>query len=223
MRLVCVSDTHGLHSQVPVPPGDVLVHAGDLSSHGTVAQVQAFLDWFGSVGTFAHRVLIAGNHDFLFERAPALAASMIPDSVTYLNDSAATLGGLRFWGSPVTPTFRDWAFNRAPEQLARHWALVPPDTDVLVTHGPPRGILDMVGPGQVSVGCPLLAAAVARIRPRLHVFGHIHEGQGQRHSGGTRFVNAAICDARYQPVHAPISVDLPESGAGQRRPVSGPR
>ena len=94
-----------------MPPGDLLVHASDLSTHGTVVQVRGFLNWFGWVGTFTHRVMVAGNHNFLFEHTPSLAKSMIPDSVTYLADSSVTLGGLRFWvwGSPVTPTFHDWA------------------------------------------------------------------------------------------------------------------
>lgn len=208
MRLVCISDTHGLHDQVTLPPGDVLVHAGDFTNQGEVPDVQTFLKWFGQAGNFRFRVLIAGNHDLSFEHLPEKVEPLIPGSVTYLNDSGVTFGGLRFWGSPVTPYFFNWAFNRREREIEGHWALIPPNTDVLVTHGPPYQIRDGVGPEREAVGCPALASTVRRIRPRLHVFGHIHEGYGSHHHQGTHYLNAAICDAEYRVAQSPVVVDL---------------
>lgn len=208
MKLVCLSDTHGLHREVKLPPGDVLVHAGDLSAHGRLDEVASFLNWFSAVGNYRHRVLIAGNHDFLFERSPALAEQLVPQNVHYLNDSGITLEGLSFWGSPVTPVFHHWAFNRSEAEIAGHWARIPEQVDVLITHGPPYGVLDQVLPERRPVGCPELAKAVRQVRPRLHVFGHIHEGYGSEEHEGTRYLNVSICNADYCLTNSPVVVEL---------------
>lgn len=210
MRIVCVSDTHGQHAQLRVPDGDVLVHAGDFCRFGRIEDVRDFSVWLGEQA-FEHRVVIAGNHDLLFERQPELAASLLrgacPD-VHYLFDSGVTIGGLEFWGSPWQPRFFDWAFNLdRGEPLRRIWESVPDGTDVLITHGPPHGVLDRTEGGDL-VGCEELRAALPRIRPKLHVFGHIHEGRGEVHAEKTHFVNASIVDVKYRCVHAPIVVDL---------------
>ena len=134
---------------------------------------------------------------------------------TYLEDSEATIGGLRFYGSPWQPWFFDWAFNlERGAPLAEKWALVPDDTDVLLTHGPPSGVLDTTSRGE-RVGCEELAAALRRVRPRLHVFGHIHESYGVHPADDTLSVNACNCDSRYAPVHPPVVVDW--DGEAMRR------
>ncbi|MFY9341358.1 MAG: metallophosphatase domain-containing protein [Planctomycetota bacterium] len=206
MRIVCLSDTHDLHDQLTVPDGDLLIHAGDATMRGTLPQIANFDRWLARL-PHRHKVVIAGNHDWLFERDPALARSLIGHAV-YLQDQEATIGGLRIWGSPWQPWFYDWAFNlpRGP-QLAAKWQLCPASVDVLITHGPPAGILDRTEGGD-DVGCEDLLRELLRIRPRLHVFGHIHEGYGTVERDGTRFVNASNCTARYRPLQPPIVVDL---------------
>lgn len=206
MRIVCLSDTHGLHGRLRVPAGDVLVHAGDFSMAGRADEIEQFDRWLGTL-PHAHKVVVAGNHDFLFERDPARARALLRNA-TYLQDSLTEIGGLRIWGSPWQPWFFDWAFNlaRGPE-LAARWALVPDAVDVLVTHGPPAEILDRTASDE-DVGCADLARALERIRPRLHVFGHIHEGYGRVERDGTTYVNASNCDLGYRPVHEPIVVEL---------------
>lgn len=207
-RLVLLSDTHGLHDVLRVPDGDVLVHAGDLSSTGKPREVEAFARFIGRQ-THTHKVVIAGNHDFLFEREPERAEALLRDEATYLRDSETTAAGLRFWGSPWQPWFHDWAFNLPRgAALADKWALVPAGIDVLVTHGPPFGILDRVARGGMSVGCEALLEALPRIAPRLHVFGHIHEAYGAVGRAGTLYVNASTCDLRYEPVNPPVVVDV---------------
>jgi predicted phosphodiesterase len=207
-RLVLLSDTHGLHDTLQVPDGDVLVHAGDLSGTGKPREIEAFARFIGRQ-THAHKIVIAGNHDFLFEREPERAEALLRDHATYLRDSEITAAGLRFWGSPWQPWFHDWAFNLSRgAALAEKWALVPDGIDVLVTHGPPFGILDRVAYGGQSVGCEALLAALPRIAPKLHVFGHIHEAYGVVHRGGTLYVNASTCDLRYVPVNPPVVVDV---------------
>ena len=209
MRLVCVSDTHLRTGRLEVPPGDVLLHAGDLTGGGDVEEVREALDWLASL-PHRHKVFIAGNHDFLFEREPTVARELLAGypSLSYLQDAEADVGGLRVWGSPWQPRFFDWAFNLdRGEPLARVWARIPAGLDVLLTHGPPAGILDRTAGGS-EVGCADLLAAVSRARPRLHVFGHIHEAYGRLERGGTTFVNASTCDRLYRPAHTPIVVDL---------------
>lgn len=218
MRLVCLSDTHGLHGRLSVPDGDVLVHAGDASMQGSEDELRRFTDWLRGL-PHPRKVVAAGNHDWLCQREPERAAELFL-GLDYLLDAGLEIGGLRFWGSPWQPWFLNWAFNLPRgEALREKWDLVPPGTDVLVTHGPPRGLLDEVETlasrvlnaltaPDGHVGCEDLRAAVERLAPRVHVFGHIHEGYGQRRLGGTLFVNASSCDRRYRPVNAPIVVDL---------------
>jgi len=208
MRLVLISDTHNQHRSLTLPAGDVLVHAGDFTMRGTVAEVAAFGAWMGDQ-PFAHKVVVAGNHDFLFEQEPERARRLLPDDVHYLLDSEVTIGGLRFYGAPWQPWFLDWAFNlRRGQALAAKWALIPEGIDVLITHGPPLGTADRTVSGE-DAGCADLARALVRVKPRLAVFGHIHEGYGIHGN----LVNAAICDEKYRLVHSPIVVDVPAAGA----------
>lgn len=208
-RIVCIADTHGwgYRAQLKVPEGDVLVHAGDLTSRGLTYEVEEELNWFSRL---PHRckIFIAGNHDWLFEQKPRTAREMIPASVTYLEDSGCEVAGLRFWGSPVQPWFYDWAFNRqrGPE-ISKSWSKIPNDTDVLVTHGPPRGILDKTIDGR-NDGCDDLLARIREVQPKAHIFGHIHSGYGMQRINGTIHINAAICTDEYQPINRPIVVDL---------------
>src|SRR5262245_57714244 len=140
-RIVCISDTHTRHEELEMPPGDILVHAGDLTDLGDETDVVDFDRWLGTL-PYPHKIVIAGNHDFLFERDPVRARRLITNAV-YLQDSEVEVEGLRFWGSPWQPWFYDWAFNLARgEPLAAKWRLIPEQTDVLITHGPPAGICD---------------------------------------------------------------------------------
>lgn len=187
----------------------MLIHAGDCTNRGTRKEVVDFLDWF-STQAFAHRIFIAGNHDFFFERQPDLVIhDMIPEQVTYLNDSGVIIDDRLVWGSPVQPWFLDWAFNRERgAEIDQHWALIPPEVDVLITHGPPQGILDRTIRDE-TVGCEALTARLPDLKPRLHVFGHIHESYGSLEQKGTLFVNASSIDVRHRPIHPPQVVDLP--------------
>lgn len=206
MRLVCISDTHAFHHKLAVPDGDVLVHAGDLTDWGDLGDVEALDQWIRKL-PHRHKLVIAGNHDFAFERKPKEARALLK-SCTYLEDSGVTVNGVRFWGSPWQPRFCDLAFNldRGPAIRAK-WDLIPAGTDVLVTHGPPLGHGDTTSRGEPA-GCRDLLEVVGKIRPKLHVFGHIHEGYGTTRDTHTTFVNAASCDLNYRPVNAPVVFDL---------------
>jgi len=210
LRLVCLSDTHNLHERIEVPEGDVLLHAGDATARGTPREVAAFGAFLAGL-PHRHKIVIAGNHDFLFEREPERARELLGE-VTYLQDAGTQVEGLHVWGSPWQPWFHDWAFNLPRgKALAEKWALVPDTTDVLLTHGPPFGVLDETAHGQ-RVGCEELGRALKRVRPRLHLFGHIHESFGTRHEDGILSVNACCCNLRYRAVHAPVVIDWSADG-----------
>lgn len=206
-RLVIISDTHGHHEDVALPDGDVLLHAGDLTGRGSLEDLRAVHAWLARQ-PHPHKVVIAGNHDFCLQREPAVARAVLT-ACEYLEDEEVTVAGVRVYGSPWQPWFFDWAFNlpRGAEIRAR-WEHIPQGLDVLLTHGPPAGVLDVTSTGD-AVGCEDLAEVVARVRPRLHVFGHIHESYGRVLRDGVHFVNASTCDHHYHPTRAPVVVDLP--------------
>ena len=205
LRIVAMSDTHGLHRQIAVPEGDVLVHAGDLTAHGRLEELQELNSWLGSL-PHRHKLVIAGNHDWACAEVPELIPQILSNA-TYLCDSLITIDGVRCYGSPWQPRFFDWAFNLERPELRRVWAQVPTGVDVLITHTPPYRIFDTTYRGDAA-GCPELAAALRRIRPRLHLFGHIHEAYGHATLGATIFANASCCTMHYQPVNPPLVFTL---------------
>lgn len=206
MRFVFISDTHGYHKDLVLPEGDFLIHAGDLTGKGEAWQVKQFMEWFATQ-PHPHKVFVAGNHDFLAEKAPEAFADLIPEGLHYLNDSGIELEGIRIWGSPIQPWFHNWAFNRQRgEESAKHWDLIPNETDLLITHGPPMGILDKTAMGP-RVGCEELMKRVKEIQPKIHTFGHIHEAYGQLIQEGTHFINASVLNLQYKLVNAPIVLD----------------
>ncbi|HEY1186632.1 MAG TPA: metallophosphatase domain-containing protein [Gemmata sp.] len=189
MRIVCVSDTHGHHKRTRVPDGDILVHAGDCTLDGSLGDLDEFNRWLGAL-PHEHKVFICGNHDWCFQEQPAEARARVTNAI-YLEDSGCEIAGLKFYGSPWTPFFCDWAFMLQPgAEMAAKWARIPAGLDVLITHGPPDGVLDRNRSG-ACCGCRELLYRVLEVKPRVHVFGHIHEAAGQTEIGGTRFVNAA--------------------------------
>ena len=206
MRIVCISDTHERHDRIDLPDGDLLICAGDVTANGNVASLTRFARWMQRQ-PHAHKILIAGNHDYCFERDGASELRRSAPDVHYLQDSGVVIDGLRIWGSPWQPRFYDWAFNldRGP-QLAAKWALIPADTDILITHGPPHGTLDLTPRGD-RAGCEALAERLKDLRVRLHVFGHIHHSYGVVESEKRISVNASICDEHYVAAHKPIVVD----------------
>jgi predicted phosphodiesterase len=211
MRLIILSDTHGLQAAVgKVPDGDVVIHAGDMTGRGTLAELPKFLAWFEAL-PHRSKLLVGGNHDWAFERQPHVAEGLVPKGIRYLRDSGVSLRRVKFWGSPWQPWFNNWAFNlQRGAEIAAKWALIPDDVQILITHGPPHGILDVVNhpPGR-HVGCEGLRERIAALpKLRLHAFGHIHEAYGTCEKNGRRFVNASICNAQYAPVNAPVVVDI---------------
>lgn len=208
MKFVAISDTHTRHQELKLPKGDVILHAGDISYFGKEAEVLHFLQWFSGL-PFKHKIFIAGNHDFYFEREKAAAIqAIIPEGVTYLNDSEVVINGIKIWGSPITPWFFDWAFNRkrgAP--IRKHWSKIPADTDIVMTHGPVYGVHDLVANSR-NTGCADLLQTLELIKPKFHVCGHIHEGYGRTKQNGITYMNASVLNEAYILVNKPMTFDL---------------
>lgn len=219
-RIIAMSDTHGSHFGLKIPDGDIVVHCGDVCAHGGMNDATSFLNWFGTL-PHKHKIFVAGNHDIIFEREPSTMQSVVEHSagIHYLNDSGITLEGLKFWGSPVSPRFFNWAFNRdRGEDIKKHWDMIPADTDILITHGPPYNICDEA-PRQgcysmiEHTGCRDLFDAVLRIAPKLHIFGHIHYSGGQTYIGPkTTFANVSLLNEGYVVEHNPIIFDVDLDG-----------
>lgn len=206
MRIVAISDTHNLHNGTQIPEGDVLIHAGDFTENGTLEEVLAFERFLRKL-PHKHKILVAGNHDFYFENYPEEAQQIVSNYI-YLQDQAVNLNGTKIYGSPWQPRFQEWAFNlERGAEIREKWDLIPEDTDVLVTHGAPQGIRDHAT-GYGNIGCEELLAAVKRVQPKYHIFGHVHDGYGQSLIGETTFVNVCICDMEYQVVNPPTILDV---------------
>ncbi|KAG7455912.1 hypothetical protein MATL_G00246130 [Megalops atlanticus] len=233
-RFVCISDTHSRTDAIQMPFGDVFIHAGDFTELGLPSEVKKFNDWLGTL-PYEIKIVIAGNHELTFDQEfmadlikqdfyyfPS-ASKLKPENYEnvqslltnciYLQDSEVTVRGLRIYGTPWQPWYYGWGFNLPRGQaLLDKWNQIPDTTDILITHCPPLGFLDWVPRKMQRVGCvELLNTVQRRVQPKLHVFGHIHEGYGMMTDGATTFVNASACTVNFQPMNAPIVVDLPTS------------
>lgn len=208
-RIVALSDTHCKHSMIQVPEGDILVHAGDATSRGTLAEMKAFLTWF-ETQPHQHKIFVAGNHDMLAADDHSLFEMLLEEhpTITYLEDSGTEIMGLRFYGTPWVSWCGDWAFVANSAERYEIWKQIPTETDVLVTHSPIYQILDLCKNGD-KVGCQYLRDEVInRIKPKLLLHGHIHEAYGQHQLEHTLVANCAQLNEVYQPMYKPHILDL---------------
>jgi predicted phosphodiesterase len=224
MRITFISDTHNKHNVLTnlLPGGDLLIHAGDFMSTGyNPTEAEGFFNWYDSINNYDTKVLIAGNHDRIMQNDPSCANGVLTGykTIEYLEDDGLTLyfdgpngefpeDNIRIWGSPWQPYFRNWAFNlHRGADIKEKWDLIPQNTDILVTHGPPFSKLDWVPRDAVNVGCEELMKRVSSVKPKIHVFGHIHEGAGYVFDGTTHYINASILNDRYEFRNRPITID----------------
>lgn len=221
-RICFISDTHSYHDAVTIPDGvDILVHCGDNTIEGANWEMSKFIEWFGNQKP-RHKIFINGNHEVKVSELGDLTRIMVNShnrmfmtNIHYLEETGIEIEGIKFWGSPYTLEFFDWAYMypRDEESGRKRWEGIPADTDVLVTHGPPFGILDSVLPATgypfTNAGCSELLKKVIEVKPKVHSFGHIHETYGVRkpNDSDTLFINASTCNGNYVPVHPVIVVD----------------
>ncbi len=185
MRVVCISDTHQRHG-LHIPEGDVLIHAGDVTDRGDLKELTRFRDWFSKL-KFEHKIIVAGNHDSCLVD---IVGELKLIHFIYLKDTMVEINGIKFYGTPYQKYFCNMAFNKTDAELKTIYSRIPEDIDILITHNPPLGILDTVYDGE-KVGCPVLLETVNRVKPKFHVFGHIHEAHGYLETPETTFINAS--------------------------------
>ena len=203
MKFIAISDTHGRHRALTLPKGDVIIHAGDFCHYGGNIGMHDFLSWFRHLD-FEVKILIAGNHDFYAAEQSDDFEAMLSKEIIYLNDSGITIQGINIWGSPVQPDLTGWAFGKERgSAMKAHWDLIPNDTDILITHSPPYGVLDKPR-SEHAVGCEELALRLAKLQVKVHIFGHIHESYGIVQIGETTYINASNYNSSKGLVNAPV-------------------
>ena len=227
-KIIAISDTHNNHNKLVIPECDILIHCGDWTSMGKIHEVETFAKWLDKQDQCKNIVIVPGNHELYLEAHLEQGGGLewITDHcprAEVLIDRSITINGIHIHGSPATPYFCDWAWNRMPSEfdgrmyagkerekkvksIKPHWDMIPDDTNILITHGPPYEILDKTtfADGTMRpepLGCPMLLKRIQELKDLdLHFFGHIHfPGGTQVHKDGKSFYNAAICDEHYYP------------------------
>jgi len=219
MKITLISDTHNKHNKISadLPGGDLLLHAGDISSMGYEHEIVNFANWFNNLDQYSHKIFIAGNHDWGFQNNVNNVNEILSeyDKMKYLQDSMLTYhdgenNPVYIWGSPWQPEFYNWAFNlpKNGDELKSKWDMIPEHVDILITHGPAWGFLDDVeGRRGQHLGCELLAEKIKQIKPKIHVCGHIHSGHGHYFDGHTHYFNASVLNEQYLYGHTPWNIE----------------
>ena len=225
MKITMISDTHNRHKSLngDLPGGELLLHAGDISSMGHKHEIESFLTWFDKIDNYDTKVFIAGNHDWGFQTKPEQCRGLLTGykTVDYLEDDELVLyfdgpngdrpeENVRIYGSPWQPEFYNWAFNlpKNGPGLQHKWNMIPENTDILITHGPAYGFVDDVqGRRGQHLGCELLAERIKEIKPKIHLCGHIHSGTGHYFDGHTHYFNASVLNEQYIYTQSPWNID----------------
>lgn len=208
MKIACFSDTHRCVENLDVAGADVVICAGDFCNSGSFEDVIAFNAWFSCLPC-AYKIVVAGNHDVFFEKEPALARSLLDKSIVYLHGDGVEINGVMFYGSPWQLPFMNWAFNLPEEELREKFDRIPDGVDVLITHSPPSGILDST-PTKTHLGSKSLLDKVRQVKPKYHIFGHIHHGYGRRvdEERDITFINVSLLDEAYTFVNQPAVIEV---------------
>lgn len=204
-KIVCLSDTHGQHiaKKLKIPNGDFLIYAGDFTASNGLLEIHGFLHWLDKL-PHRHKIIVAGNHDFIFCNDNLINSILAQYSnIHWLERKHIEIDGIKFYGTAIQPQFMNWGFNEPPEKRKIIYGQIPNDIDILITHCPPHGILDQCPNG--NVGCPILKDEVInRIKPKYHIFGHIHESYKTQQIGDITFINCSVLDGQYRLKNKPI-------------------
>lgn len=218
MKILCISDTHGQHNQLNLVDADMIIHAGDCTNQRdpylNAPELEVFYNWYKSL-PYKYKVYIPGNHDTSFPRNLV----QIPDEIIVLCHNETEIEGVKMFGSPYTPEFgQGWAYNVDRSKIQRYWNQIPDDTDIIITHGPAKGIMDLTYGRDNNLkqcGCGSLLHTIKEIKPKYHIFGHIHDESGIFNGGilnvpkiGTTFVNASTNNLRLEVVNHGILIEI---------------
>ena len=207
MKIYFFSDTHCRHRELNIPEVDMAIFCGDMSNSYEIIrntiQCKDFLDWYSSL-PIKNKLLISGNHDRSIEHKWILPSDY--PNLTWFFNETKIVEGLKIFGSPYTPVYGDWSYVYNRKDAYRYWDCIEEGTDIVFTHGPGKGILDIAEDENdrsniAQVGCKTLSTKIAAIKPQLHCFGHIHSikkkgiyNNGVYYGSNTTFVNASCLD-----------------------------
>lgn len=200
MKIWHISDTHTFHNDLDIPKDiDMVIFSGDCSNPRELlrneSEVRNFIDWFSSL-PIKYKIFIGGNHDLSIEKNLVKRSDFIDKGIIYLENEEVYIEGVKIWGSPITPNFGvGWAWNRSREKINRIWENIPDDVDILVTHGPPKGILDLTYDQNNELnlcGCSSLDKRINKIKPKAVLFGHIHDHPKGLKNSGILYRNGVI-------------------------------
>jgi Icc-related predicted phosphoesterase len=213
MHVVCTSDTHGfvnelLKFRTNPPKADIFIHAGDITNQNDTAELKKINEWLGTVPC-KYKIVIAGNRDGIIEKLGPEKTKNIFTNAIYLEDEQVEIEGIKIYGSPWSARFGEWSFMASRgKEIASKWKNIPTGMDIIITHGPPYGILDVALNTGYNAGCEDLLEAIKEKKPKYHIFGHIHEGYGSYKEGETTFINASVCNIQYIPKNKPINFNI---------------
>lgn len=184
MKIYHISDTHTYHRFLIIPKDiDMIIFSGDCSNprdaYSNEPEVRDFLTWFGNLD-IKYKIFVAGNHDSSIEHGLIKKQDFIDRNIIYLENDWIKIEGIKIWGSPITPMFNNWSFMRKRESLDKLWKRIPEDTDILITHGPPKGVLDISEDRMHNIefcGCGALKKRILKLNLKLVCFGHIHNAK----------------------------------------------
>jgi len=190
------SDTHGFADLLKVPKDlDIMIFSGDCSNvrdpYNNEPEVRAFIDWYKRQNA-TYKIFVAGNHDTSIEKNLVKPKDFTDNGIIYLENDFIIIEDLKIWGSPFSPTFGDWSFMRSRDKMDKLWKHIPEDTDILVTHSPAKSVLDLSynRDGKLEFcGCSSLMKHVERVKPKLHLYGHIHCVKNIRNAGTMKVAN----------------------------------
>lgn len=212
IKIVTLADTHMEENKVEIPECDLLICAGDydIRTFDHLEQLNnLFYIWKEKAN---HIIAIGGNHDFYLEKLNYHSACDILNCCTYLFNNSVEIKGLKIWGSPFSLPFYQWAFMKRETELAKIYAKIPNDTDIIISHSPPNGILDQVyypnGTFKENTGSIALRDRIKEIKPKLVVCGHIHCARGIYQDEHTTYVNCSLMDDYYQLNNKPIVLEI---------------
>lgn len=218
-KIGMISDTHLCHNQFKTGSGDVFIHSGD-AELWTERQTESFGKWLASLD-YAHKIFVPGNHDDILQEEPESRKILDDMGIHVLINQSVELEGLKFYGSPYTSIYNDWAFMGDAKFMKENWLDIPTNTDVLITHGPPKYILDVSSSYRGNQGCDFLAQMVVQRKPILHCFGHIHEGAGYRKFQDIMFVNSAVCPSFNLTPLGAYNVEIEDKEVVDIYPIEG--
>lgn len=212
MRLVLASDTHGMQKAIKFPDGDILILAGDTTVFGTSTEFRKLNSWIETL-PYEKVIIIGGNHDVRLVDNPLKVQKILKSSkIYYLQDNGMSIDGLNFYGTPWTRALyfdSGWAFGAQDDiELDSYWNMIPSDIDVLITHSPPHGILDKTTSDQNEGSVSLYLQIINRIKPKIHIFGHIHEASGEIIEKGITFINASVLNEVYGVANQPRVINI---------------